>query len=82
MKKWIFLLLISFNFISIQFVSATSGRTNSSGCHNSKNIDYHCHGAPKAKSITYLSRNQKSMSNSSANEKDNEIKNLVQGVQV
>ncbi|WP_440054935.1 peptidoglycan-binding domain-containing protein [Pseudoalteromonas sp. T1lg65] len=26
---------------------ATSGRTNSEGCHNSKKVGYHCHGSPK-----------------------------------
>jgi hypothetical protein len=47
MRKWIVLLLISGSFISNQFANATSGRTNSSGCHNSKKVGFHCHGSPK-----------------------------------
>ncbi|MGL1957840.1 MAG: peptidoglycan-binding protein [Colwellia sp.] len=87
MKKSIVLLLISFSFISIQFANATSGRTNSSGCHNSKKVGYHCHGAPKAssykpKSTSYVSKSKDTASYASPNKKVNEIDILVQGIQI
>ncbi|ALS33000.1 hypothetical protein PTRA_a1848 [Pseudoalteromonas translucida KMM 520] len=87
MKKWIIVLLISFSFISIQFANATSGRTNSSGCHNSKKVGYHCHGTPKTssykpKSTTYTSKSKTTTSYSSASKKINEIDSLVQGIQI
>ncbi len=85
MKKWIILLIIS--FISIQFANATSGRTNSSGCHNSKKVGYHCHGAPKTstyipKSTTYTPKNNKSTGYSTPSKKVNDIDSLVQGIQI
>lgn len=97
MRKFITLLLICFSFISIQFTYATSGRTNSSGCHNSKKVGYHCHGAPKkssyiSKGTTYTSKNNKKtrnivskvkISNNVSSEKINdEIDSLVYGIQV
>lgn len=87
MKKWIILLLISFSFISIQFANATSGRTNSSGCHNSKKVGYHCHGAPKAstytpKSTAYTSKNKSKANYSPPSKKVNDIDSLVQGIQI
>jgi hypothetical protein len=85
MKKWIIVLLIS--FISIQYANATSGRTNSSGCHNSKKVGYHCHGTPKAssykpKSTTYTSNSKTTTSYSSPSKKTNKIDSLVQGIQI
>ena len=88
MKKWIVLALISFSLISIQFANATSGRTNSSGCHNSKKVGYHCHGAPKVstytpkKSTPYVSKNIKAASYPSPNKKAKEINGLVQVIQI
>ncbi|NOU49578.1 peptidoglycan-binding protein [Pseudoalteromonas sp. JBTF-M23] len=32
---------------------ATSGRTNSDGCHKSKKVGYHCHGNSKSLSTSY-----------------------------
>lgn len=29
------------------YANATSGRTNASGCHNSKKVGYHCHGVKR-----------------------------------
>ncbi|WP_324033678.1 YHYH domain-containing protein [Psychrobacter sp. TAE2020] len=40
MKK-IMVVLLTLTFATSAF--ATSGRTNSSGCHNSKTQGYHCH---------------------------------------
>jgi hypothetical protein len=69
MKKWIVLLLISGCFISNQYANATSGRTNSSGCHNSKKVGYHCHGSPKKS--TYKPKSTVSYSAPSKKIKDN-----------
>jgi hypothetical protein len=87
MKKGIILLIISFSFILTQFANATSGRTNSSGCHNSKKVGYHCHGSPKVstykpRSKTYSSQSKSPTSYSSPNKKVNEIDSLVQGIQI
>ena len=87
MKQWIILLLISLSFISIQTANATSGRTNSSGCHNSKKVGYHCHGAPKvssykSNSTTYTSKNKSTSSFSSSNKKVTDINNLVHNIQL
>lgn len=87
MKKRIILLLISFCIVSTQFANATSGRTNSSGCHNSKKVGYHCHGAPKTstykpKSTTYASQSKSTASYSSPSTKAKDINSLVHGIQI
>jgi hypothetical protein len=38
------IILISLFFLQTQLTYASSGRTNSSGCHSSKKGGYHCHG--------------------------------------
>lgn len=87
MKKWIFLPLICFSLTSIQFANATSGRTNSSGCHNSKKVGYHCHGAPTTstyipQSTTDTLKSQSIISNHSSNKKISDTDSLVQGIQI
>lgn len=87
MKKRIILLLISFCIVSIQFANATSGRTNSAGCHNSKKVGYHCNGAPKAstytpKSKTYVSKSKSTASYSSPSIKAKDTNSLIYGIQI
>ena len=87
MKKQIILLLMSFSVVSVQFANATSGRTNSSGCHNSKKVGYHCHGAPKVstytpKSTAYVSKSKSAASYSSPSTKTKDINNLVHDIQI
>lgn len=87
MKKWTILLLISFSYLSVQSAHATSGRTNSSGCHNSKKAGYHCHGAPKSSSYKsqsklHSSKNKSTATSSLPVKKDKQIDGLVHGIQV
>lgn len=41
-----------FMFLFVTPAFATSGRTNSQGCHNSKKAGYHCHGTPGPKKVS------------------------------
>ncbi len=41
--KLIFFLGVCFLFLGVGNLSATSGRLNQEGCHNSKKVGYHCH---------------------------------------
>ncbi|GEK55772.1 peptidoglycan-binding domain-containing protein [Pseudoalteromonas espejiana] len=85
MKKWTILLLISFSYLSVQSAHATSGRTNASGCHNSKKAGYHCHGTSKASSYKPQSKVYSSKSKTThylPAEKNKEIDGLVYGIQV
>ncbi|MEZ8107206.1 peptidoglycan-binding domain-containing protein [Vibrio cortegadensis] len=85
MNKVFICLLVSFSFISIQSASATSGRTNSSGCHNSKKIGYHCHGTPNKSKSSYQAPVSSIYDSTNRNtlSKKNLVKNdLVKGVQI
>ena len=85
MKKWTILLLISFSYLSVQSAQATSGRTNASGCHNSKKAGYHCHGTSKASSYSPQSKVYSSKSKTTSylpTEKNKEIDGLIHGIQV
>ena len=61
----LFLLLATYSFNA----NATSGRTNASGCHNSKKSGYHCHN-PKV----YIEPSNELTKTSKENNKTNDKK--------
>lgn len=80
MKTWIVLLAISLSYLSIELAHATSGRTNSSGCHNSKKAGYHCHGTPKK--IASKPKSKGVTTSSLSSKKPKQVDGLVLRIQV
>lgn len=48
---------------SASIANATGGRLNSSGCHNSKKVGYHCHTSVSSSSSSYKSSSKTVKSN-------------------
>lgn len=69
--------LLFLTTLSITSLSeATSGRTNSSGCHNSKSVGYHCHGIQESRSSNTYNSNSTNVSVTQSNN----IKPITRGL--